>query len=134
MADLGANLRTKLLADATLRSLVGDRIHVNKIPARPGNNFIYLAVDSTQENETLDGQVGEAPLSQTYAAECISLEGQAEAIAIKQRLRQLNNFRGTLGDQTVKGIFVNEFQEQYEPRGVGDTGAHVAVCQVQVFI
>ena len=134
MTTLGENLRTKLLEDVELRNLVGNRVHQNHVPQRGGDAYIYFAVDSTQEDETIDGAAGSQPLSTTFAVECIAIDSQAKADAIKARVRTLNKYRGAMGTATAKGVFVTDYQEEYHPRGLGaDAGGHVAVCQVQVF-
>ena len=101
-----------------------------------GVPFLYMAIDSTQENDILSPSVGGQPLSITVAFEAVSLAAQSTAQSIKDRLRAvLNYFSGTLGDTTVQGCFVQELPENYEPRNQGfDTGAFVALGQVQVFL
>lgn len=135
MADFSIGLRSLLLADSSLTNLIGARVHNNHVPSKPGNNYVWFATSTTQENDVLDASVGDEPQAITYDIECISLESNATALSIKSRIRGvLNKYRGTIGDTTTQGIFVDELPEDYEPRGIsGDQGAYVQACRVQVF-
>lgn len=136
MTTIGENLRAKLLSDPELTKIVGHRVHQNHVPQRPGDSYIYFATDSTGESDDLNGIAGELPLSTSFVVECIShaADGQRIAEAIKSRVRALNKYRGAFGSTTAKGVFVTDYQDQYEPRGLGaDIGAAYTVCQVQVF-
>lgn len=133
--DNGIGLRSLLLADDSLTNLIGARVHHNHVPSKPGNNYVWFAQSTTFENDVIDAAVGDDPQSITYDVECVSLAAQADAVAMKTRVRAvLNKYRGTIGDSTTQGIFVEELPENYEPKGIpGDQGAYVQACRVQVF-
>lgn len=136
MTAITADIRTFTLNDATFTTLVGGRVHVNKVPERSNSDFLYLATESAQEDDVLNGSVGAEPLSWTVAFEAVSFASQSAAQAIKDRLRAiLNNFRGTLGSRTAKAVFLSELPEDYIPRNQGgDDGAYVTTGQLQVFV
>lgn len=133
--DNGIGLRALLLADTELTNIIGARVHHNHVPSKPGANYVWFASSTTQESDVIDASAGDEPLSITYDLECVSLASQADAVAMKARVRGvLNKYRGTIGDTTTQGIFVEELPEDYQPKGVpGDQGAYVQACRVQVF-
>lgn len=135
MADFSVGIRSMLIADSQLNNLVGARVHNNHVPSKPGVNYVWFAASTTQENDVIDAAVGDEPQAITYDIECVSLESQANSIAMKARCRAvLNKYRGTIGDTTTQGMFIEELPEDYEPRGLpGDVGAFVQACRVQVF-
>lgn len=133
--DTGIGLRSLLLADSSLVTLIGSRVHHNHVPFSTVQNYIWFASSTTQESDVINASAGDEPLSITYDLECISFSSQADAIAMKSRVRAvLNKHRGAIGTTTTQGIFVEELPEDYQPKGLpSDQGAYVQACRVQVF-
>jgi hypothetical protein len=136
MTDIAPDLRTKLLTDSVLTSLVGSRIHLSHVPQIGAESYIWLAQSGSIEDDTLDDTPGTEANAKTFDLECISYKSQQEASAIRERVRAvLSKFRGTLGNTTVQGVFVEDSLDEYQPRGLGsDEGAYVQTFRVTVFL
>lgn len=135
MADLAENLRTKFLATEVISSKVGSRVHQNRVPAiiepRP---FIYFARTGTEHARALDDSQGQVPFHHSFAVECIG-DSPAQANALADAVRTLDDFSGALGDSTAKHLFVDDQDDDYAPVGAGsDQGRFVAALAVEVYI
>lgn len=137
MADLAENLRTFILADTPIAASIGTRCYQGMAPQSDIATFpfIWFARSRRQLDRTLDAAAGDAADEQWFDLECISDdldESQDLAEAVEDRL---NNYRGTVGTQTVQAIFVDDQDDNYVPRGtMGETELHVAALSVQIFL
>lgn len=137
MADLAENLRTFLLADATIAATIGTRCHQGMVPQADIATlpYVWFARSRRQLDRTLDAAAGDPADEQWFDVECISDdldESQDLAEAVEDRL---NNYRGTLGTQSVQGIFLDDQDDNYVPRGtMGETELHVAALAVQIYL
>lgn len=127
------NMVAFLKADATVSRLCGGRIHKNKIKQGSIRPHVWFARESSEQEDTLDDANGAAPFRHFYDVEIVAdTNGEADRLAEAVRAR-CHLFTGTFGDSTVKRIFAEVQDEQYEPHNVGgDTGLHVPSLRVQV--
>lgn len=70
---------------------------------------------------------------QTFALECAALDlDQAQALADAVG-DALSDYRGTFGDMTVQGVFVEDQSDDYEPYySQGDEGVFMAALQIRI--
>lgn len=129
---LDEDLRTEIMAASTT---LGGRVHQNVVPEHQGNTFprCWYGRASRVDDLDLDGTRGELSESE-YDVECISTNID-QAIAAADAIRtNLNGKRGTFGAMTVKGVFVEDQDDDYIPRGTGeDAGAHVSALRIRIF-
>jgi hypothetical protein len=130
--SLDEDLRTEIMACSTT---LGGRVHQNIVPEHQGNVFprCWYQRLRRQDDLDLDGTRGESSESE-YTVECQSVT-LSEAIAAADAIRTaLNGKRGTFGSMSVKGVFVEDQDDSYEPRGIGaDEWAHVSALRVRIF-
>ena len=133
MSDTATRLRAHILADATIAAIIGTSCHQSHVPQEITLPYVWFGRTGTEDIRTLDASAGLAPFSEAFDVEAISddlSESQTLALAIKSRL---NNYRGTFDDSTVKGIFVEDHNDDYMPRGVmSDEGFAVAAMRCEI--
>lgn len=132
MATLAENLKTFLLADTTVKQLVGSRVHYNHVPQGKGYPFIFYQQSGSSDDAALDDSPG-APFRLRFTVECIDTD-LARCRTLVNRVQAITNkHRGTVGAQTVQAIFAAEQDDEYVPRGIGsDDGEHVAALSLEV--
>lgn len=127
MADVATRLRTFLLADASIAAVVGPRVHQAFVPEDTPLPCIYFTRAGTRDERAL-GEVGAAPFSHTFDVEALaSTLADSQSLAGLVRTR-INGYIGSFADTTVKGIFVEDQADDYEPT----YGYHDASLSVEV--
>ena len=130
--SLGEDLRTWLLADASITALVGTRCHQNKVPQNSTSPYIWYGRATTENEDAIDDIAGTIPFVQMFDVECIS-DDIDEALNLADLLKAKHLTRGTIGSGTVQGVFVSDHADDYIPRGDNsDDGRHVAALQFQI--
>ncbi len=131
--DAAQNLRAFLLADTTLNTLVAGGVHENQVPQMgTEQNYIWLAQNGKVYDQATDDEAGVSPRSIMFDCECCSRK-LPESVQIGDAVRNLFPMRGTFGDATIKGVFVNDQSEDYVPiNDMGDKGIHVQALQIEV--
>jgi len=131
MADIGEDIRTWLLADASISAVVGTRVHQNKAPQASTTPYIWYGRATTQNEDALADDAGTAPFSQIFDIEAIS-DDIDEALDIADMLKAKHLSRGLIGGGRVQGVFVTDHADDYIPRGDNsDDGRHVAALQFE---
>jgi len=135
MAEIALDFRTFLLADSSVASVAGDRIHHNHVPQGKVKPFVFYRRRNTEHIVCLDDSNGQTPDSYAFDVEAIATNpDQAEELAGYIRSR-CHLFRGALGETTTKGVFVQDVSEDYVPRGTGgDVGLTVIAFDVEVHV
>ena len=133
MADVATRLRTFLLTDATISQMVGEQVHQGFVPENTAGDYIWFSRAAVEPLRVLaSGAID--PLSVRFDVEAISEDidrSQSLAAAIRSKC---DAYRGTFGDSTTQGIFVEDHNDDYTPRGVfSDDVLHVAALSVEVF-
>lgn len=143
MSDTDTRLRTLLTTHAAVKAKIGDRMHLDKVPTiddqkRP---YVWFRRRSTGPTDTIDASAGDTPFDFSYDLEIIApLATEAKQIADLIRLSTnsglgLNCYRGTFGDSTCQGIFVEDQDTGYEPLGIGENfGLAVVALDVRVML
>ena len=113
--SIASDLRTFLLADATLGGLIGTRLYPLKLPQDPTVPAMTFQWISGQRAHAADGAVGLA--SPRVQFDCWA-ETYLEAEAVFEALRKrLDGFRGTAGSSRVQGAFFETERDDYEDEG-----------------
>ncbi len=135
MADTAEDLRTFLLADATILATVASRcgqVRAMQDWTEPYIVFFRTGVDS--DTERLANQsTGTKPFREFFDIECIS-DNLDEAADLAERIKTIGDqFSGTFGGTTVQGIFVEDHDDDYQPRSISDDESnYVTALRVEV--
>lgn len=136
MTAIGEDIRTWLLADASIAAVVGtnaatSRIHQNKPPQNESTPYIWYGRATTENEDAIDDPAGTDPFTQIFDVESIS-DDIDECIDLADLLKAKHLFRGTIGNGTVQGVFITDHADDYIPRGDNsDDGRHVAALQFE---
>lgn len=132
MSDTATRLRTHLLDSTSIAAVVGTSVHQSRVPASVNPPYIWYQRASAETIGTLDGGVA-VDWATYFDVECVADDlGDAQSLATLVKAR-LSNHRGTFGDGTIKGAFVEDHSDDYIPRSVSDDSvAHVAAIRVQI--
>lgn len=130
--DVAQNLRAFMLNDNTLRGLVTD-VHENQVPqSGTMQDYVWFQQVGKVYEQATDDAAGVAPRSVLFDCECCSRRLD-NSIKIADAVRNLFPYRGSFGDATVKGVFVNDQSEDYAPlNDMGDIGMNVQSLQIEV--
>ena len=133
MSDTGTRLRAHLLGNAAITAIIGTSCHQGHVPQAVTVPYVWFGRANTDPLRTLDSAAGQAPFVESFDVEAISDdldEAQTLASALKARLEC---HRGTFDDSTVKGIFVEDHNDEYIPRGIAsDEVFHVAAMRCEI--
>lgn len=136
MSDVSSRFRDFLLADANIARLVGQRVHEDHVPQRVAAKdypFIWYRKRSATGFETLDSANGEQARDFSFDVELVA-KSQSTAKELSELVRtRCNCYRGTYGDSTCQGVFVQDQDDSYLPRNIGgDDGLFVPALDVRV--
>lgn len=135
MATIGENIRKVLLADSTgVNAIVSGRVHQNSIPETITMPRVWYTRASSVEEVDNDGVGGLTESS--WDIECHA-EDLDDALNLADNVKSLlNGTKGSFGDDTVQGIFVEDHDDDYLPKGLGeddDSHIHVASISAQIW-
>lgn len=137
MSDLSEDFRAYLLTKATITALVGTsgdaRVHQNYIPEQSAFPHICFFRRQTLVERALDEQNPD-PTMVGFDVECVA-DSQIGANALAGVVRAaIDGQRGTFGSTTVQGIFVEDHDDDYQPKvNDSDDVVPVATFQVEVY-
>lgn len=125
------NLKLFLQADSSIAREVGMRIHENYAPEAGPAPYIWFRLAGTDYERTL----GDAPTNAPFRYR-FDIEIWARSIRHARTIgalvaSRLDSYTGSFGDSTVKGIFVEQQPDDYEPIA-GAVGLHLATQSVEV--
>lgn len=127
MADIRVNLKSHLLADATLAALVGTKIFLGDAPQGQTGNYLIFRMIKSEFGNMLAGDSGERQATFEIVAWATSWE---PAIAIKDRLQAMyhtHNGRFQLGDVWIT---YSEKVNEYDGDRVRDTYSDEGSCPI----
>ena len=131
MPSLGEDIRTWILADASIAAVVGTRVEQNKLSQGKEGLAIWYGRATTENADTIDAAVGTVPFSQTFDLECIGPDIDA-VLDLAELVKALNYTRGSIGSGTVQGVFIDDHQDDYVSRAIGsDDGRHIAALTLE---
>lgn len=132
MASIGEDLIAFVIADSAIATLVDQRVHQNHMPEQSSYPAVWLMRSGKEKDRDLDGQGG--IVRHTFDVEALSPDmDEAEELgdALENRLA---GHKGTFGARTVQGVFVDDADDDYIPRGnAGDDGISVVAQQVTIW-
>lgn len=132
MADVPTNLRTFLLAQTAISSVVGAQVHQAIVPDNREPPYVWFGRSGTTRNELLNPDVGTAAITEFFSVECIAMNLD-HAQALGAALRALDGYRSTFGDTSVQALFIEEQNDDYEYRTInGDEGFHTCAFTIEV--
>jgi hypothetical protein len=106
-------LRARLIDDATMFGLVGNRIYPGRAPQKPTMPYIVYHRISTVRSATLDTGNTKVPEVRMQVDVIATTQSEVETILNQMRL-VMDNFRGTSSGVTVLGVSVDDEQDQPE--------------------
>jgi len=119
VADTAQNLRAFLIANAGVSAIVGSNACQGSVPQADivETPYVWLGRSQRRLDRTLDSPVGAASDEEWFDVEGIS-DDLDESQRLGEAIRSaLECYRGTMGTQAVKGVFVDDQDDQYIPRG-----------------
>ena len=130
MADVTADLKSKLDSASAVHSLVGDRVYGGVVPAGSALPFVWLQRKDSRGLEVLDDDAG-GPYREAFEAECWAEDG-AVAVSVGEAVRAaLDGIRGTVGANPYIGISVGTASDSYAQRNV-DAGEFLFVTTLEI--
>lgn len=137
MASIGEDIRAFIVGSTSIAihfTAIGKLgvVEQNKIRQEAPQPRIWFQRDSETEETDLSGTGG--LVESRWNVEVHTEEDDKRfdiADAIKRRL---NGYYGTFGGRTVQGIFIEDHDDDYFPRGVGaEDGLYVAALTATIF-
>lgn len=132
-ATVQENLRALFLGTSSITTLVEDRV-CNNVPSTDDGDgpLIFIQLTDTDDEPYLDAPEGLQPFRYVFAIECWApLESEAASVA--KAVKGLNLHEGAFGDSTVQGIFVENANEDYVPKGdASESGWHGVFLNCEV--
>lgn len=134
MATIGENIRAAMIADSTgVEALVSGRIHQNNVPESIVHPRVWFTRAASFEEVDNDGNGGLTDSSWDIECHALTLDA-AESVADAVKTL-LNGHRGAFGGDTVQGIFVEDHDDDYLPKGLGeDDNNHIHVASISAQI
>ena len=126
------DLRTYLLADATVAGLVGTRCFQNSVPSEKTTlPYIWFRRSTTIELDTL-GPIS-VDWAVEFALECVS-DDLAQAITLRDAVvARLRGHQGTMGDATYNWVHCRDQWDDYVPRNFeADERLQIASLAVEI--
>lgn len=131
MASVGVDFCKFLKANTNIAAKVGRHVYHRHVPQPAPAQFIYLKRTSFRHERCL-GDTGDPAFSHTFAVEVIA-ENEEEADELADLIRGLDGASGTFGGRTIQGMFVEDQDDDYEPKAIGsDLGWHIPAFSVEV--
>jgi hypothetical protein len=131
VSSVGVDFCKFLRANSSIAAKVGQRVYHRHVPEGSAFPFIYLYRQSFRHERCL-GESGDPAFSHTYAVEVVS-DDDTEADDVATLVRALDGSSGTFGGRTIQGLFVEEQNDDYEPKAIGsDEGYHIPALSVEV--
>lgn len=135
MATIGENIRAAMIADSTgVEALVSGRIHQNNVPETLVLPRVWYTRAASFKEVDNDGIGSLTDSSWDIECQALTLDAALDvADAVKDLL---NGKKGAFGDDTVQGIFVEDHDDEYLPKGLGeddDNHIHVASISAQIW-
>lgn len=139
--NLAEDFRAFCIAQPTVAAFVGSsageaRVHQSRAVRGMDELEYPFAVffrRGTENEDSLDDEVGQLPFRVYFDIECASNdldESQDLADALRNVLHM---YRGPLGTGSVQGIFVEDHDDDYQPRMASEDGAtFVSSLQVEI--
>ena len=129
------NTSTNYAANA-IAALVGNRAHYTKIPKNQKNLFTRLFLRRSNRNTlgNIDGSGKEDYCEDDFDLEVISNNPSEVAIISDKLWSDVNLHYGSItSTKTVKGMFLENQDDDYEPKGTGgDLGLDVSSFSLRV--
>lgn len=135
MSDIAEDLRTLLLADATIASVVSNRVSQNRVPQTVTGSFIFFIRSSSDDDSemTLQHAGGDYAYREFFDVEAIGTIGNVATLS--KRLKRLNGHVGAVGNGSVQALFVRDQADDYVPYNVldqSDSGPHLAAVRMEL--
>ncbi len=126
------DLRTYMLADATIAGLVGDRCFQNSVPSiKTTRPWLWFRRSRTEPLEVLGDEEQDHIVA--FDVECVS-DDLSQAITLRDAVvSRLRNHQGTMGDSTYNWVAVDDKWDDYMPRNL-EADEHLQITSVNVEI
>ena len=123
-------------AAKSVAAVVGKRVHVGKVPKNQANLFprLFLRRSSRESNRDIDGGGSTTYIEDNFDLEVIS-NASTDILKITNNLwNDVDCCWGSIStNRTVKGIFLENQDDSYEPKGTGgDLGLDIASFNMRV--
>lgn len=131
--SMSEDFRAFLLSKPDIANSVGSSVHVNSVPEETTPPYIWMRRSGAGSERSLGDAQGTAAFEERWDLEVISdSPGEAEDLAAS--VRNLDGARGTFGTGTIQALFVEDYSDEYVPKGVfSDSGLDVVPFQIVIY-
>jgi hypothetical protein len=138
MSSIGENLRTFIVGSTSLSTYFDaidgiGTVEQNTIRQDAPSPRIWYQRNQQSEDLDVDGTGGLVESTWDIEVHSESPDGQSLDIADVLKAR-LHGHKGAFGDQSVQGVFVEDHDDDYLPKGVAsEDGLYVAALSAKIF-
>lgn len=135
MRRLTEKLRSFLAANESVAAVLDGRIYIGHVPQKATLPALWMGRRASDDAAgSLEGAVGEEPLSETFDLEAIA-DDYAAAEGVAATIRSvLHHYRGTWDGVRIQGVFVRDATDDYQTRSdKSGSGFFVAALNAEVF-
>lgn len=131
---IAEDLRAHLLDLPEVSAIVGQRVHRNHVPDTTATRppYIWFMRTARQSMNGLTKEDDEITETQ-FDVECIGTDLDQTDDLADSIIDNLEGHRGNFGTRNVKGVFVSDVDDDYEPKGRGDLGLHYSAVRIRIF-
>lgn len=145
MAEIDEDLRSFLIADASIARKIGTRIHENQVPVNPLTGeftsqapFIYFVQTDDITDDCLDDSPGAVAVGTQFALEVVAQsirDARAIGKLVRARLHLANSTTafGSLSGGVQECFCENQRDDYQERSGATGRGFHVESFNVEVY-
>jgi hypothetical protein len=131
--SLSEDFRSFLLAQTPIAQGFGSKIHVNSVPEEIDPPYIWVRRSGASHERTLGQGQGEQAFQERWDLEVIT-DDPSDIDGLAKLIRDLDGAKGTFGHGTIQGLFVEDYSDEYIPKGVfSDEGLDVVAFQVVIY-
>jgi hypothetical protein len=123
-------------AAKNIAAKIGPRAHKGMIPRKQANQYprLFLERSNKEYDIDIDGGNRGALVTDTFDVELISNKSSDLLVLSDEMWKSVHGYFGSIAStQTVKGIMLENQDDEYEPRGIGnDLGLDVSAFSMRV--
>lgn len=133
MTTVGEDFIAFLVADTTgVNDTVSGRVHQNVVPQ--GSVFPHIWIGRTEQEKPRTNDKAGGITRARFDVECKG-GGAGASIELADKVKdRIDNYQGAFGNSRAQGIFVEDHDDDYIPKGGGlDEGIHSADLDVLIW-
>jgi hypothetical protein len=131
--SLSEDFRAFLLAQPAIAAAVGPNVHVNSVPEEVTPPYLWIRRSGGSRERSLGDAQGTPAFEERWDLEVIS-DSPSETADLAASVQGIDGAKGTFGTGTIQGLFLEDYSDEYIPKGVfSDEGLDVVAFQVVIY-